>query len=157
MSLETDITIIKRLIETNEPVFKAATPEQQAKRKEELLSRPMYKYGQDLLWMVRKNFRNLIIFSEINEEGDFVIEGRVIGEPHKKVTGPIWQEENGVRKPIRYVPFAIWLHTDGMLMILTDVYSYKEGILCSYDDFNWPPKENIIDRLKNFMSTQEYK
>ena len=149
MSIATDTDNIKKLFES-EPIFKAASSEQQARRREELMSRPMYKYGNELLELVRKQFGYLEITSDVNEEGDFYIEAYT---PNKRPP-----QVKGTWIPDHYVPFAIWLHTDGVLMILVNVYDPSEHPLCSYDvPQDWPDKKLLVAKLQKFIDTQDYR
>lgn len=121
--------------ELTEDIFKPASSQDVASRKEELMSRPYIKYGQELLDMVKKAFPKVEIRSDIIEEGDFFIEA-FITEPQRPAD--------------QHTPFAVWVYEDGKTMVLRDVYSRSEEVVGDFT-IDYPAKRLLELVLKPIM------
>jgi len=121
--------------ELTEDIFEPASSQDVASRKEELMSRPYIKYGQELLDMVKKAFPKVEIRSDIIEEGDFFIEA-FITEPQRPAD--------------QHTPFAVWVYEDGKTMVLRDVYSRSEEVVGDFT-IDYPAKRLLELVLKPIM------
>jgi hypothetical protein len=122
--------------ELTEDIFEPASSQDVASRKEELMSRPYIKYGQELLGMVKKAFPKVEVRSDIEiEEGDFFIEV-FITEPQRPAD--------------QHTPFAVWIYEDGKTMVLRDVYSRSEEVVGDFT-IDYPAKRLLELVLKPIM------
>lgn len=118
-----------------EDIFEPAGSQDVASRKEELMSRPYIKYGQELLGMVKKAFPKVEVRSDINEAGEFFIEA-FITEPQRPAD--------------QHTPFTVWIYEDGKTMVLRDVYSRSEEVVGDFT-IDYPAKRLLELVLKPIM------
>ena len=139
----------KAMQEAEEPLFKAPSEENLARREEDYQAKmkvdPNYQYWKYLFEMVKSEFRGLDIRGEPNEDGDFYIEAYST-VPDRSLSNKSYS-----------VPFAIWIHPNvrdrvgniGSIMVLKNVYSRQEDVAGEFR-LN-TPKEQIMSLLKNIM------
>jgi len=116
-----------------EDIFTPASEEDVASRREEMMSKPMYKYGKELLEILKGTFwyPALEFNSDVIEDGQFFIEAHY--------TSPNYH----------HTPFSIWIDNNSV-MVLRDVYTKEESIAGRFTT-DYPARTLVNNVIKPIM------
>jgi len=148
MSLEKDITAVRKLIEDGF-AFKAASSGNIQARKEDVErpfeNDPEYQYWKDLAKSIQNEFRNIDIDVGAESDGLFYIDGR---DPNKIVK--IKNEDGYVSQP--YTIFQLQIHGDSgnEIFMISDPYDMSTSNLVN-TFAAMTPKEIIISEVRELL------